>query len=120
MINKNKGLKRIRRHVRIEKRLKASGLPRVSFHRSLKHVYASVTDQQAGKTILSVSTLSEEVKSSGAKGPTRVSAGKVGEILAKKCIEKGIKKVVFDRGGWKYHGRVKALAEAARKGGLEF
>lgn len=90
--------------------------PRLSVYRSLKHIYAQVIDDSAGKTLLAVgSNMKNFVRSSGAE-----TAGKVGELLAKAALAKGVKKVVFDRGGRLYHGRIKALAEAARAGGLKF
>lgn len=88
----------------------------MSVHRSLKHIYAQVIDDSTGKTLAAVCSLS-----SGVKGGKNVNtAKKVGELLAKKAAEAGVKKVAFDRGAYIYHGRVKALAEAARASGLEF
>ncbi len=97
-----------------------SDRPRLNIFRSLKHIYAQAIEDTTGKTIASASTLSSELKGI-VRCPGNVEAAKkVGELIAKKCLEKGIQKVVFDRGGYLYHGRIKALAEAARAGGLTF
>lgn len=112
---------RIRRHKRV--RMKVRGVPnqpRLSVFRSLNHIYAQIVDDTTGHTITAASTLDPALKSE-LDGRGKVAAATlVGEKLAKKAAERGIKKVVFDRGGYKYHGRVKALAEAAREAGLEF
>ena len=95
--------------------------PRLSVYRSLNHIYAQIVDDTTGRTLVSVSTLSKDVREqlNGVKGKT--GAGKlVGLTAAKKALEKNIKEVVFDRGGFLYHGRVKALADGAREGGLKF
>ncbi len=95
--------------------------PRLSVYRSLSHIYAQIIDDTTGKTLVSVSTLSKDVRDqlSGVKG--RIEAGKlIGKLAAQKALEKNIKQVVFDRGGFLYHGRVKALADGAREGGLKF
>ena len=97
-----------------------SARPRLNVFRSLKHIYAQAIEDSAGRTLASVSSLSPERKGS-LKHPGNVEAAKkVGELIAKKCLEKGIQKVIFDRNGYLYHGRVKALAEAARTAGLIF
>jgi large subunit ribosomal protein L18 len=94
--------------------------PRLAVFRSLTHIYAQVIDDAAGHTLISASDLDADVRK-GVTGKKKSEvASLVGEALAKKAKDKGIKTVVFDRGGFKYHGRVKALAEAARKGGLTF
>jgi large subunit ribosomal protein L18 len=93
--------------------------PRLNIFRSLKHIYAQAIVDTDGKTLASASTLSPELKDLGRAGNVE-AAKKVGELIAKKCLEKGIQKVVFDRNGYLYHGRVKALAEAARTKGLIF
>jgi len=95
------------------------GRPRLSVTRSLKHLYAQVIDDAQGKTLAFASSLSKELKSEKA-GKDLASAKKVGDLIAKKALAAGVKKVAFDRGGRVYHGRIKALAEAARAGGLEF
>jgi large subunit ribosomal protein L18 len=110
-----------RRHLRGRRRLEGTPeRPRLSVYRSLKHMYAQLVDDVAGKTLMSVSTLLEPVKSDLKSTGNIKAAAKVGQLLAAKAKEAGIEAVCFDRGGRKYHGRVKALADAARKGGLKF
>ena len=99
-------------------RARASGKPRLSVHRSGRHIYAQVIDDAAGKTLASASTLDKELK--GKTSATRDGAAAVGKTLAERAKKAGVSRVVFDRGGFLFHGRVKALAEAAREGGLEF
>ena len=94
--------------------------PRLNVFRSLKHIYAQAVEDSAGRTLVSVSSLSPELKGSLKHAGNVEAAKKVGELIAKKCLEKGIQKVIFDRSGYLYHGRVKALAEAARAAGLIF
>ena len=94
--------------------------PRLTIFRSLKHMYAQVVDDVAGTTLAHSSTLAKDVKPLAEDAHKTGAAEKVGEAIAKQLIAKGVKKVVFDRNGYMYHGRVKALAEAARKAGLEF
>ncbi len=119
MINKEaKNVARVRRHARV--RAKISGTPecpRLSVFRSNKNIVAQVIDDVAGKTLVSASTLDKEVKT---KQSNVEAAKEVGELIAKRAIKAGIKNVVFDRGGYIYHGKVQALAEAAREAGLEF
>ena len=112
---------RERRHRRIRKRvLGTPERPRLSVYRSLAHIYAQIVDDTKGNTIVAASTLDKELAAlKGHKGNV-ATAKKVGELIAKRALEKGLKKVVFDRGGYMYHGRVKALAEGARETGLEF
>jgi large subunit ribosomal protein L18 len=111
--SKNETRERI--HKRIRRRLRGTTeRPRLAIFRSLAHTYAQVIDDSTGTTVVAAST-------SGAKaGGNVASASRIGKEIAEKAIEKGIKKVVFDRGGYIYHGRVKALADAAREAGLEF
>ncbi len=112
---------RLRRHRRV--RLKVQGTearPRLCVFRSLDHIYAQVIDDNEGCTLVSSSTLDPEVRSETDGKAKTGKAELVGAALAKRALAKGIKQVVFDSGGYKYHGRVKALAEAARKGGLKF
>ena len=112
----------IRRTKSVRRTLKrvAYGRPRLSVFRSSKHIYAQVIDDANGVTLASASSLEKEVRG-GAKTGANVDAAKaVGERVAERAKEKGVKQVVFDRGGYLYHGRVKALADAAREGGLEF
>ena len=111
---------RKRVHTRIrEKVAGTSERPRLNVYRSLNHIYTQVIDDASGTTIASASTVSK--KSEGKKAGGNVAAAKeVGKLIAERAKEKGIKKVVFDRGGYLYHGRIKALADAAREAGLEF
>ena len=106
---------RIRKHV-----FGTSNKPRLAVFRSLNHIYAQAIDDQTGKTILSASSLETEVKGKAKKTGNKETAKFVGELIALKCKSKGIDAVVFDRSGYLYHGRVKALAEAARAAGLKF
>ena len=104
-------------------RLKVSGTPerpRLCVHRSLKHIYAQIVDDSVGRSLASVSSLSPEAKKGGVAGNNAASAKIVGEMLAEKAVAQGIESVVFDRGGFLYHGGVKALAEGAREKGLKF
>ena len=109
---------RRRRRVRTALRARASGKPRLSVHRSGRHIYAQVIDDAAGKTVAAASTLDKDLK--GKTGATRDGAAAVGKAVAERAKKAGIRSVVFDRGGFLFHGRVKALADAAREGGLEF
>lgn len=118
---KKKRKARTRRHKRVRKKI--FGTPerlRLCVFRSLRHIYAQLIDDTKGDTMLAVSTLSPEIKGEIKYGGNIEAARKVGLLLARKAKEKGIEKVVFDRAGYRYHGRVKALAEAAREGGLKF
>jgi large subunit ribosomal protein L18 len=108
---------RKRIHVRIRAKLAGSAVrPRLNVYRSLNHIYAQVIDDQNGVTLVSASSLQLRLKTGG----NVASAKEIGKAVAERAIEKGIKKVVFDRGGFLYHGRIKALADAAREAGLEF
>jgi len=110
---------RQRRKVHIRKKVEGSQQrPRLSVYRSLNHIYAQVIDDFSGKTIAAASTLSPELKDG--KGKKRELAKEVGKLVAKKCQEKQIAAVVFDRNGFMYHGRIAAVAEGAREGGLKF
>ena len=111
-----------RRKTRIRSKLKkvSSGKPRLTVHRTNCHVYAQLISDSESKTIASASTL-EATQFEGIKrGCNKESASKVGELIAKRALEAGVKEIVFDRSGYQYHGRVKALAEAARQNGLVF
>lgn len=115
--------KTLRQKRRLRVRKKVVGTPerpRLNVFRSLKHIYAQVIDDTRGVTLVSASTLSPELKGSLAGGGNQEAASAVGRLIAEKALQKGIKKVVFDRAGYLYHGRVKTLADAAREGGLEF
>jgi large subunit ribosomal protein L18 len=109
---------RRRRRVRTALRARAAGKPRLSVHRSGRHIYAQVIDDAAGKTLVAASSLEKDLKVK--TGATRDSAAAVGKALAERAKKAGVSTVVFDRGGFLFHGRVKALADAAREGGLEF
>ena len=113
---------RLRRKQRIRKKVYGTPeCPRLTVYRSLRHIYAQLIDDLNQKTLLSVSTLSKSLTTEIGKTKTKIDAAKlVGTHLAKESVKKEIKKVVFDRNGFDYHGRVKALAEAARKEGLKF
>ncbi len=112
---------REKRRIRVRKKISGTGeRPRLNVFRSLKHIYASLIDDEKGVTLLTVSSLSPEIRDQITNGGNKEAAAVVGRLVAKAAQEKGIKKVVFDRAGYIYHGRVKALAEAAREGGLEF
>lgn len=122
MIKKiNRNEVRLRKHLRVRK--KVSGTqerPRMNVFRSLKNIYVQIIDDSTGKTLVSASTLDAAVKGKVAYGGNKEAAIEVGKLIATKAIEKGIKQVVFDRGGYIYHGRVKELADAAREAGLDF
>jgi large subunit ribosomal protein L18 len=112
---------RKRRHKRIRKKVVGTQERlRLSVYRSLNHIYAQIIDDTKGSTLVSASSLDSPVKEMNQHKGNITTAKEVGGLLAKRAQEKGIKKVVFDRGGYLYHGRVKALAEAAREAGLEF
>lgn len=109
------------RHTRIRKRITGSSeRPRLCIHRSLNNLTVQIVDDVSGKVILGKSTLAKDVKSKTKTGGNVSAAGILGEALASEALKKGITKVSFDRGGYLYHGRIKAFAEAARKAGLEF
>jgi len=116
-----KRIARRRRHTRVRATVCGTGTrPRLSVFRSLNHIYAQVIDDSAGHTLVSASTLDKEISEKMNGKKKTGSAELVGGLIAKRALDKGIKSIVFDRGGYKYHGRVKALAESARKAGLEF
>ncbi|SKA82224.1 large subunit ribosomal protein L18 [Clostridium sp. USBA 49] len=109
---------RVRRHLRIRKKVSGtSERPRLSVYRSEKNIYAQIIDDVAQKTLVSASSLDKEFEGVGSN---KEAARKVGALIAKRALEKGIKSVVFDRGGYIYHGRIQELAEGAREAGLEF
>jgi len=117
--DKNKARKR--RHVRVRKKIAGTtARPRLNVFRSTKHIYAQLIDDAKGITIVQASTLDPELKAAVEHGGNVDAAQKVGELVAKRAIEAGYKEVVFDRGGYLYHGRIQALADAAREAGLEF
>jgi len=120
-LKNKKELARLKRKKRVRSRITGSTeRPRLNIFRSVKHIYAQAVVDAEGKTLVSASTLSPELRGV-VKQPGNVEAAKrVGELFARKCLEKGIQKVILDRNGYLYHGRIKALAEAARTGGLIF
>jgi large subunit ribosomal protein L18 len=121
MAKDSRNVARKRRHLRVRRRVVGTeDRPRLSVFRSLNHLYAQVIDDVKGTTLVAASTLDSSIKSKLANGGNTEAARAVGTLLAEKALAKGIKNVVFDRGGYKYHGRVAALAEAARDAGLEF
>ncbi len=118
-MSKNSELfERRRQRTRTKLRLKGGGRPRLSIHRSSRHIYAQIIDDEKGATLAAASTLDASLR--GKTGATVEGAEKVGKLIAERAKKAGIDRVVFDRGGFIYHGRVKALAEAAREGGLDF
>ena len=122
MIQKNTVERLAKKQARIRKKIKGTaGRPRLVVFRSAKHAYAQIIDDSTGKTLLSVSSLSKDLREEVKQAKTPVERFKlVGVVAAKKALEKNIKEVVFDRSGYLYHGRVKALADGAREGGLKF
>jgi len=117
----NRQVARLRRHRRVRKHVIGTPeRPRLCVFRSLNHIYAQVVDDSQGHTLVSASTVDAEVKALLQKLTKVEQAGVVGKTLAERALSQGVKQVVFDRGGFKYHGRVKALADAARESGLEF
>ncbi len=118
---KEKRFKRIRRHHRLRNTVHGTpDRPRLAVFRSLRHIYAQVIDDTAGHTLVAASTLDDELGESLESPGNCEAAQAVGKRVAEKAIAHGLRTVVFDRGGYKYHGRVKALAEAAREAGLKF
>ena len=118
-VNRNRA--RIRRHLHVRRTVEGTpARPRLNVFRSLNHIYAQVIDDSVGQTLASASTIDTEIRDQLVELPKTEQARVVGKLVAERAIAKGIDKVVFDRGGYKYHGRVKALAEAAREAGLDF
>ena len=111
---------RRKQRVRTAIRRAASGRPRLSVFRSGKHIYAQVIDDSAGKTLVAASSIDGALKDKLKRGADKAAAAEVGKLVAERAVAAGIKEVVFDRGGYLFHGRVKALADAAREGGLAF
>jgi large subunit ribosomal protein L18 len=121
MAKYNPGTARQKRHARVRAKVRGiAARPRLAVYRSLNNIYAQVIDDDRGHTLVAASTATPEIKAE-MNGKNKSShAGLVGSLVAKRALDMGITQVVFDRGGYKYHGRVKSLAEAARKGGLKF
>jgi large subunit ribosomal protein L18 len=111
-----------RRKATVRRAIKAAAgnRARLSVFRSSKHIYAQVIDDEKGKTIVAASSIEKDMRGGMKTGATVAAAKAVGKLVAERAIEKGVKDVVFDRGGYLYHGRIKALADAAREGGLKF
>ncbi len=118
-INRKANQQRI--HRRIRKRVSGTAeRPRLCVHFSGKHVYAQVVDDEVGRTLASAATTEESIVSSSKGGANRATAEKIGKAIAERLLAKNVDKVIFDRGGFLYHGKVKALADAARESGLKF
>ena len=119
MVNQ-KTKRRLRRKRRVRKKIYGTpDRPRLTIFRSLKHIYAQIIDDTTGTTMAEASTLSKELEGSGVYGGNMSAAAQVGKLLGERALAKDLKQVAFDRNGYKYHGRVKALAESARKVGLK-
>src|SRR5688572_8538252 len=117
MANTSRALIREAIHRRIRRKVRGSSeRPRLAVYRSINHIYAQVVDDQRGQTIVSASTIEKELR--GSTGGNIEAAQRIGKAIAERALEKGISSVVFDRGGYLYHGRIKALTDAARKAGL--
>jgi large subunit ribosomal protein L18 len=111
---------RRRNRVRLQVRRSANGRLRLSVFRSSKHIYAQIIDDLKGETVASASSMEKTLRDGGKTGADIAAAAAVGKLVAERAVKNGVKDVVFDRGAYIYHGRVKALAEAAREGGLSF
>lgn len=121
LLKESKNVSRLKRHTRVRKKIHGTPeRPRLNVYRSLNNIYVQVIDDTKGVTLVSASTLDPALKETLKAGGNREAAKAVGELAARKCLEKGIDTVVFDRGGYLYHGRVKSLAEGAREAGLKF
>ena len=117
----SRGHIRKRIHARVRKKIRGSGdRPRLNVFRSASHIYAQVIDDDRGRTLASASTVDKEIREQNRNGGNLAAARVVGSRIAERATQLGIKQVVYDRGGYFFHGRVKALADAAREGGLEF
>ena len=120
MSGNNRMIERRRQRVRRRLRRVAKGRPRLSGFRSHKNIYVQIIDDAEGKTLAAASSMDKELRGSLAKGADKEAASAVGKLVAQRAIAKGVTEVVFDRGSYLYHGRVKALADGAREGGLSF
>lgn len=121
MFDNRNTINRKRRQARVRDSVRGSEQrPRLCVFRSARHIYVQVISDETGKTLTSASTLSTELRESGKQGKKTDAAKQVGQLVARRCLEQSISQVVFDRNGFLYHGRVKALAEAAREAGLKF
>lgn len=113
-------LQKERRQYRVRNKLRAGDRPRLSVYRSNKHIYVQIIDDDAGQTLVSASTAEPSQRSGDVNGSTIAAATEIGKLVAQRALEQGIKLVAFDRGAYRYHGRVQALADAAREAGLDF
>ena len=120
MAKDNQAVSRRKARVRRSIRARAYGKPRLSVHRSSKQIYAQIIDDEKGSTLVAASSLEKDQREGLTTGANKDAAKAIGLLIAQRAAEKGIKDVVFDRGSYMYHGRVKALADAAREGGLNF
>ena len=120
MANPRKLLVRRARRTRSAIRKRAGERPRLSVFRSGKHIYAQIIDDRLGATVAAASSLDKDLRAKMKSGASVDAAGKVGKLVAERAVAQGVSQVVFDRGGYRYHGRIKALADAAREGGLIF
>ncbi|WP_334128629.1 50S ribosomal protein L18 [Sneathiella sp.] len=120
MVNSKELFERRRRRNRTQLRKVSSGRVRLSVHRTLKQIYAQIIDDAQGKTLASASSLEKDLREKLKSGANKDAAAEIGKLIAERALKAGVKEVAFDRGGYKYHGRVKALADAAREGGLSF
>jgi large subunit ribosomal protein L18 len=120
MATSTKGADRRKARVRRALKARAFGRPRLSVFRSDKNIYAQIIDDTTGRTLAAASTLDKDVKSSVKNGATAEAAAVIGKLIAERGTKAGVAEVIFDRGAYIYHGRVKALADAAREGGLQF
>jgi large subunit ribosomal protein L18 len=120
MLRKLNRFERRERRVRKELKESSGGRPRLSVHRSSQHIYAQLIDDAQGRTVAAASSLEKEMRGKLKTGADKAAATEVGKLLAQRAIGAGVSEVVLDRGGFKYHGRIKALADGAREGGLKF
>lgn len=120
MAGSGKHAERRRKRIRLALKKRAKGRPRLSVFRSSKHIYAQIIDDADGRTVAAASSLDKDLKSSLKTGADKDAASAVGKLVAERAKGAGVKDVIFDRGSYLYHGRVKALADAAREGGLNF
>jgi large subunit ribosomal protein L18 len=120
MANARQALERRKARVRRTLRAAANGRPRLSVFRSSKHIYAQIIDDAKGETIVAASSLEKDLRGSLKTGADIEAAKAIGKLLAERAVSKGVKDILFDRGGYLFHGRVKALADAAREAGLNF
>ncbi len=116
-----KEIARKKRHYRVRKKVRGTpDRPRLNVFRSVKHIYVQLIDDYSGRTLAAASSIDKELKGKMSTGGNIEAAKTVGQLVARRAKDRGFKEIVFDRGGYLYHGRIKALADAAREGGLEF